>query len=288
MNAHLYRRYRLLAAIAALVALALYAAPARPASAQATPDWYAWNLKIDFPGAAPRVILTTYQGEGGITTPAAVTSESMVDISGDCRSFGGLTVGGGKATFAANAYIRCRLPASAIPRDQCSTKMSPFYWAAARLKINAASVSNPIFELVNGSSNTTARFSLPVSGGKGRSQLILPGASYLSAQWNLGATDNRVVMGAGGPSIVSVSNSFAADGWLSFLTKPQWQSFMNGLPANKVGSWSEPQMTGWQGNRVAESWPDTQDIYIGYSPSGGTYFTGTMWDGEIDPGCTAK
>jgi hypothetical protein len=279
-------RYQLLVALAALIAVALCAAPA--ARAQTKPDWYAWNLKVDFPGSAPRVLLTNYQGVGGFTSPAAVTSQSTIDISSDCRTFGGLTVGGGKATFAANGYIRCKLPPAFLTGDRCTPKMGPFYWFATRALIDPTSISNPIFELVDGASATTARFSLPISGGRGQTQLVLPGATYLSAAWDRGTADNRVLMGPNGPSVISISDTFAVSNWLGFLTKPGWKNFMNTVASNKLGNWSEPQMAGWTTNRALEQWPDARSIYIGYSPSNGTYFTGTMWDGEVDPGCTAK
>lgn len=288
MNAPFRRRYRLLALAAALIAFALYAAPAPQARAQTvSPDWFAWNLKVDFPNSSPRAILTIYEGVDD--NPAAVTAESAYDISANCQTFGGLSVAGGAATFAANGYIRCRLPNTvAALADKCSSRMGPFYWFATKVAIGPGSVSNPIAELVSPAGGSSARFSLPRSGATAQTQLNLPGASYLSGQWDVATSDNRVLFGTNGPSIVSVADHFAAESWLGFLTPPGWDSFMGGVAANKVANWSEPQMAGWQGGRTREGWPNARFVYIGHSPSAGTYFTGTMWDIEVDPGCTAK
>jgi hypothetical protein len=289
MNASLCRRSHLLALVVVMIALALYAAPVPQARAQAAPpDWYSWNFKIDFPGASPRVIMTSYWGVNGvpISQPVAVTGSAQADISGRCRVVGSLPITAGTASFNGSSYIRCALPASEVSAmgEHCSGSGAPFFWGAVRGTIAAGSTRNPLFTLSNSTTRSlVSAFSLPRSGATVQTQFQLPLATYTSAAWSLNAGENRVLMSSDGPSIASIRTSFAANNWLNFMGS------VTSPARSLVGNWAEPAMMYWTTPRQPEGYRVSNTFDVGYNMSDGTYFAGTMSDGEFDPpGCTAK
>ncbi|MBX0329067.1 hypothetical protein K2Z83_15415 [Oscillochloris sp. ZM17-4] len=289
MDVSSYHRSKLLALIAAIIALTLCAAPAPQAQAQpAPPDWYAWHLKVDFPGPSPRVIMTSYWGLSAPTLnqPVSVTGSSQLDISTRCTVVGSLPVVAGTATFDGSSYIRCRIPSSAVSAmdEQCAGSSAPFFWGALRGTIAPGSISNPIFTLSNSVTHTpVSAFSLPSNGVTAQSSLRLPSTTYTSAAWNLNAAENRVLMSSDGVSIAEITSYFAADSWLSFMNT------ISSPNRTKVGNWAEPSLMYWQTSRKPEGYRLSDTFDIGYNPATGSYFAGTMSDGEFDPpGCTAK
>jgi hypothetical protein len=286
MNASLCRRYKLLAVVAAIIALALYAAP--QARAQTTPDWYSWQFKIDFPGASPRVIMTSYWGVNGvpISQPVAVTGSAQADISSRCKVVGSLPITAGAASFNGSSYIRCALPASEVSAmgEHCSASGAPFFWSAIRGTIATGSIRNPIFTLSNSTNHTlVSAFSLPRNGATAQSQLRLPLATYTSAAWSLNTGENRVLMSSDGPSIASIRTTFAASNWLNFMGS------VTSPARSLVGNWAEPALMYWTTARQPEGYRVSNTFDVGYNMSDGSYFVGTMSDGEFDPpGCTAK
>jgi hypothetical protein len=279
-------RLRLLALVAAAALLATLAPqPARAISTM--PEWQAWHMKVTFPDRSPlprrpKIVLTQYTGYGD---PAVVTGWSQTDISANCVIVGNLTYDtDGYAVFNGSSYIRCPMPPK--PPGVVACEVGPF-WVAADMRLPAQNTNNPIFEGVEAGVRTFS-FSTPRNGSNARTLLELGGATYLTAPWTagVGAVKKRVMFGANGPTNVDVVEYFATQGI-------NWLGFMNGWEASY-----DPNVTGKAFRHLAQTPSQTWDtqhglltvhpqyVYIGHSPTTGTYFQGGLRDGEIDPpGC---
>jgi hypothetical protein len=109
--------------------------------------------------------------------------------------------------------------------------------------------------------------------------------SYYSTTWPTASSPlASTLVGMEGDGIVDVTSHF---GWSEFVGG-EWQTwFQDEVEGATVGSWEDSGsydsslVTG----RRYELGIDGGTIYIGYSPSTGRHFEGTIGGAEVDPGC---
>ncbi|MFO7170938.1 MAG: hypothetical protein DIU80_023175 [Chloroflexota bacterium] len=270
-----------------LIGVALAAAALQPARAQASEQpWYAWHLKVDFPDRSPlprqpRIIYTAYTVKG---SPANVVSWSQTDISSNCAVVGALSYDqDGYAIFNGASYIRCPLPPKP-PGAICSVGM---FWLAADVRLTQQRRVNPLFE---GARAGTSQFflSVPRDGGTARTRLEIGGQSYTTSPWTASSWSdgNRVLFGAEGSLMADVVGYFETQGmdWLGFMDG--WEQYFDPyVTGGKLMHLVQSPSATWETSHGPLS-SDAQHVYIGYSPSTGTYFNGGLRSGEIDPpGC---
>jgi hypothetical protein len=298
MRVHV-RRNAIVLAIT-LLALAAAAIPSGRAQAVATTNWFGWGVKIRITNGAPKVTYATYIGTN--TPFPTVQQTGSRDISASCTTVGAVTYPNATTVrFNGSSYITCALPAA---RDEllklgytppsgdgaiatCPAGGGPF-WIDANIKGLPATGTYPIYDM----SDMGVRVNLQVSGSSARttlmatSKLLSPQvySSYSSQYWAINSTSNHVVMGWYGPALVAVANSFT---WFDYLSSPTWQGYYNGVTGTALGSWYESpvstQKIATTGKYELSMLAGT--LYIGYSPSSGTYYTGDYGGGGVEPGC---
>ncbi|GAB4130393.1 MAG: hypothetical protein Fur005_48550 [Roseiflexaceae bacterium] len=271
-----------------------------PVAAQAqsspNPTWYGWGVHIDFANNKPVIHYIAYSGRGG-TNPQIIDMNQW-DISSHCmiRSrFGGAGIltypTTDSAFFDGNTYIRCELPTTNAPVRSGTVGMGPF-WVDANIKGMPTTLGTyPLFDI----SERGVRMNLErLAGNTARTQIQV--ASNLAAQtyttlnspgWSLNSAGNRTVLGWNGRLIEMVASS---TGWLGYLQDPAWQSYFQGSGPGLI-SWNESPTTSSVSAVVASNYElgNTGGIlYIGYSPSTGTYFVGEIDEAGIEPGSKAN
>lgn len=294
------RRHAILLAIA-LFALAAAAIPSTRVQAATTTNWFGWGVKIRFANSMPQVSYVTYIGTN--TPTPAVQQIGLRDISASCTTVG--TVGypnAATARFNGSSYIRCALPSG---RDEllklgytppsgdgsfiaCPIGGGPFWADASVSGMQVITGTYPLFD----ASDLGVRMNVQINGGSARTQiqaatrLQAPAtfASYNSPYWPINGTSNHAVMGWYGKGIVAVADSFA---WFDYLSSPSWRTFYNGVGGTNLGYWYEAPVTQQQlpTSGKYEVGLSRGTLYIGYSPSSGTYYTGNLSAGGLEPGC---
>lgn len=305
MPAHLRRRRPLAITALALLVMLISLLPATGARAEEDIDWFGWGVKVDFERNTWKILYVTYLGS---KSPAPhVVAENVVDISQQCTKGGTGTLTyptPDSAYFDGKVYIRCELPSlrsdlaalgytppsGDAPFCPCVLGGAPL-WVDGEVRQLNTSGTMPFMD----ASDRGVRVSLIVNGNQGHTKLDVlrtqpPGGSmtFTTPPWSIDRDGSRTLAGFQGKGIVAVANHF---GWLKYLTDPGWQSFFStNVTGTKIGYWNEsPTMSGtanMSGNyRVGMS---GGTLYIGYSPSTGTYFTGEIDEGGIDPGCLGQ
>jgi hypothetical protein len=294
------RRHAIALAIT-LLALAVATIPSTRAQAAAATNWFGWGVKIRFANGMPKVSYATYIGTN--TPSPTVQQAGLRDISASCTTVGTVTYPNTTtARFNGSSYVRCALPSG---RDEllklgytppsgdtsfisCPVGGGPF-WADASINgMRVITGTYPLFDL----SDLGVRMNLQISGGSARTQLQAasrlqaPGtfASYNSPYWAINSTSNHVVMGWYGSAIVPVADNFA---WFDYMSSPNWRTFYNGVGGTNLGSWYEAPVTTQQISTTGkyEVGLSRGTLYIGYSPATGTYYTGNISAGGVEPGC---
>ena len=110
--------------------------------------------------------------------------------------------------------------------------------------------------------------------------------SYIRPRWIIDAAGDRTLAGWDGDGIVAVADHF---GWLKYLLDPGWRTFFRTqVSGNEIGYWNEPITESGTSplSGAYEIGMGSGTLYIGYSPSTMTYFTGEIDDVDMDPGCS--
>jgi hypothetical protein len=261
------------------------------AHAQSAPSWQALSIEVDFPNQQPRVIQTTYYGSD-LPTPHVISSSS-VDVTANCTTIGTLTYSGDYAIFNGSSYIQCGLaswrsnlallapglPGAKNDKLTCDALSGPIF-GAADVKLDPVTAQNPIID----ASDLGIIFSLPATGNKARSQLKLSSRTYTSPTWNRNVNGNHTLIGIDGPAIIATDTYF---GWLDILTS-NWEPFFQTVSGSTIGQMVESPLATWTAPTIPYVLKTTAStIYIGYSPSTGSYLRGKLRNGQIDPGCFA-
>jgi hypothetical protein len=291
MSTFLQHSRRLPILLLAIIALMTAVLPAPAAGQSVAADWAAWAITADFKGGALQVVYTAYTG----TQPpnAQVLAWSSQDITASC-SVTGLTFSGDYGVFNGSTMISCPVPSW---RDSIgaldpslsqanSNKVTELLgegplWAAADVILDPVAGENPVLD----ARDLGMIFSMPRNGATARTRISLNSGAYVSPNWNVdNAAGNRTLMGADGPVIVAIDDTF---GWLDFLKAPEWENFFNGVTGPEIGHRTEG-MGAWQGVQSATT-PYTLKttagtVYIGYSPTTGAHFHGRIRALRFDPG----
>jgi hypothetical protein len=275
----------------AIIALLAAITPMPAAGASVAADWAAWAITADFKGGALQVVYTAYTGTQAPN--AQVLNSSSQDITASC-SVSGLTFSGDYGVFNGSTMISCPIPSW---RDSIgaldpslsqanSNKVTELpgtgpLWAAADVILDPGTADNPVLD----AKDLGMIFSLPRSGATARTKIALNSGSYVSSNWNVdNVAGNRTLMGADGPVIVAIDDTF---GWLDFLTAPAWETYFNTVAGSEIGYRAEGMGTS-QGVQSANA-PYTLKttagtVNIGYSPSTGAHFRGKIRAIRFDPG----
>jgi hypothetical protein len=297
-----WRRVRFLFALL-FGAAALIAAAAPAAQAQTSGGLIsAWGVAVRFPGTPPQLEVVYYTYVMQNSTPPVVVRYTEDDISGDCdvhNAAQALSFDGAYAIFDGATYISCDLPAwrqriatlnPALPAANNDVINCPAArggkWAAADVRLDAVSSINPLVD----ASALGISFSLPTapaaSGIEARTRMILSSGQITSPPWPVdSAAGNRTLIGQGGPLIIAANDAFDR---LSYLGGA-WETPFEQVDSNTMGYWSEAP------SRFAKKSPvggytlatTAEKIYIGHSPSNGSYLRGRVGAIDIDPGCFA-
>lgn len=294
-------RQRVLSMIA-LVVLLLAFMPTPGAQATTTIDWFGWGVKVNFEHNTWKVIYVTYLGSNAPSPH--VVSEEIVDITSHCqeRGTGSLTYPSeDSAYFDGTVYIKCNLPSfqGALlnlgytppsgddPFCPCMLGGGPF-WADGEIRPLTTVGAMPLLD----ASDRGVRLGLLVNGNQARTRLEVLRAqsagsmTFTSPQWAVDPASNRTLLGWHGAGIVAVADHF---GWLKYLQDPGWrQFFITQVSGPTIGYWNEPPTTSATDSTTGDYrlGMNGGELYIGYSPSSGQYFTGEIDEVGIDPGCS--
>lgn len=283
-----------------VLTLALAAAtPARPAQAtgMATPTEIiirAWNLRGDFTGGGPYVVLTTYEASIVPPNTPVILWSNQTEIVCVEEGPGAIDYTNSQATFAGNVALRCDLPPALLQgfdADSCeaNTEYSYFYFNFEGKLLNAAQ-SNPIIS----AADQSFRFGLPHNGTNPRTRAQLGTVVYSSPLWTRNSAGNEVLIGQYGDLMIEASNKIPL--LLEQMASP-WQPFFDNVTAAEVGNHVTPTSGITAAN--TQTWEIGADplayhtpppaVYFGRDATSAVNFNGKLAYAEVDPpGCVVK
>lgn len=258
---------QLLALMVALMALALLWS-AQPASAAVT-RWAKWKMNFAFPSNQMEAILTVQVGH--TTTSGTKIIDQEKEYMATCQIVGNVTVQNEEATFGGSGYYACAVPSirakvaemtqgTLIIPNSCDSKRP---YVIADLAIDGSPVNagsdNPLFH------RDDITFNLPLDVNTQEAQLLSEFAqadaesssfSVNGSSQTLSVLYNRVGQNQYAPSFTADSTSLTAT-----------PALVNGpIPLSTQAS----------------------TVYVGYSPTSGDYFEGSLADLEVDPYCVGS
>lgn len=293
------RTFRPLTLLGLMVVIAALAAiPAQPARAislaAVEPNVRAWNLRGDFTGGEPYVVLTTYEVYVAPPNKPVIVDFTQTEVVCEEEGPGAIDYTNNQATFAGNVALRCDLPPELLlgfSADHCeaTTENSYFYFTFEGKLLNATQ-SNPIIS----ASDQTFRFGLPHNGTNPRTRAQLGTTVYQSNSWTRSNTGNEVLIGQYGELMVEASLQIPL---LLEQMASNWHPFFSGVTAAEVGSYVTPTSGIMAAN--TQTWETSADlllyhepppaVYFGRDTTSGANFNGKLSYAEVDPpGCVVK
>jgi hypothetical protein len=266
----------------ALVALVVSAMPVGAAEG-VKPEFYAWDLRVDFEDGAPHAVLTTYNG---LLAPPAILAWEAVEVICVERGSGQITYQNGVAIFDGASFLRCPIPLNIVPLpDQCETTAYGNWWFSAEGTFQALQAQNPIIW----ASDNSFSFGLPSDGVRARTRVQFPSQVYQSGLWPRDGAWNEVLMGQNGPMILEATSEIPS---LLENLDVSWEPFFSGVSATEVGHRMFAPVGVRQGKINAAPLPYAPPppfVDIGRNANIGAVFAGTLAYAEVDPpGCTVK
>jgi hypothetical protein len=266
----------------ALVALVVTAVPAGAAE-EVKPEFYAWDLRVDFEDGAPHAVLTNYNG---LLEPPKILAWKAAEVQCTAQGPGQITYQNGVAVFDGASFLRCPIPLNIMPpADQCETTAYGNWWFSAEGTFQPVQAPNPIIW----ASDNSFSFGLPSDGTRARTRVQFPSQIYLSGLWPRDGAWNEVLMGQNGPMMLAATSEIP--GLLENLDV-SWEPFFSGVSATQVGHRMFAPSAVRQGKVDAAPLPYLPPppfVDIGRNANAGAVFAGTLAYAEVDPpGCTVK
>jgi hypothetical protein len=239
----------------------------QPAEASVS-RWAVWQIEVAFPSTAIETDLVIKLGHTSQSGQKVIDLVDTFPVS--CQAAGNPLIGGGQVTFDGNSYYECSVPniRDLVYQMSNGTFLIPATCAAKRPYINVTATIDTTPDQINPTNPLFYRddiqFGLPLdtSTKLARIEVNFDQASAESGAFTPSANGNTLTTIYRKTSNNTYTPTFVVDGTI-VMTAP---------PVN--------------GPFILSTLDST--IYLGYSPSTGKYFEGSMSEGVFDPGCVGQ